>query len=351
VHSRYIRLIRVLSLKENETKVLLYTYLLEAHKKSKTGGLAMDKVLSLNVVLLSLDVIGRLTIGVLAGGVFFVVISICLKKWNEKKENYWKSFFQDFCRDIGIAFAVAGLVTVVYGNVLDFQRFSDAVGLMIGESVPQSVWDKTKTQVFQRDVLRGNYEATWQIVPERSMPPDQVILKVRIKYTIYGLKSQPFEYSIQQELENMHLFNTAKKLPRFDRVTIVGAKVYEGIELEQLVKNGLLTLPLINLNEWKKTEPEYELQTNKGTDIIFERSEIINLPGAYSTVLSGLTKNIRLQIETADDIQFELKEWFVSNGKGFEKTGNYFIYNGVALPGQSISVQFWRKSDTKQEKR
>jgi len=311
----------------------------------------MNNILSLNAGFFGLNTIQLLTACVLVAGLIILIGSMALGEKNKEVKNSLKHFFHDFLRDVGIAFWVAAIVTIVYGGVLDFERFSDAVGMMIGEDVPQSVWDKTKTQVFRRDVLRGNYEAMWQIIPDKSLPSGQVILKVKVKYTIYGLKPQPFDYEVEQELENMHLYNTDKKLPRFDKVTVVGVKVYEGAELDQLVKNGYLRLPKIPLNAWKKTDPAYELQSNNGTDIIFERSEIINVPGEYNTVFSGLTKDVRLQIDPADDIQFGLKEAFDANSKGFEKTGNFYIYKGIVLPGQCLSVQFWHKNGSQPAKR
>jgi hypothetical protein len=114
-----------------------------------------------------------------------------------------------------------------------------------------------------------------------------------------------------------------------------------------MVKDGLLTLPPITLGPWKKTDANLELTENKGVTIIFERSEIINIPGTFNIVLSQLTKNIKLRIEHPNNIRHELKEWFDPRAQGFQPSagGRYYTLDGIVLPGQSVSVQFWRKED------
>lgn len=295
----------------------------------------------------SLGVVSLTIIIALLGFALVLLSATLLKEPGESAEHPLKEFFHHMVRDIGLAFLVAAIVTLVYGSTLDFHRVSDAISLMIGEDIPQSVWDTTKAEVFQRDVFRGNYDAVWTIQPDDSLPPNEARLNVHLEYTLYGLKSQPFPFIVKQELENIHLKNADGTLPRFDSVTIVGGKTYQGDELQQRVKNGLLTLDPITLGAWKKTDARFELTENPGVRIIFERSEIIHIPGEYSVVLSQLTKNIKLRVEHPDNIRHELKEWFDPRVEGFQPAagGRYYTMDGVVLPGQSVSVQFWRKDD------
>ena len=286
-----------------------------------------------------------LTFAVMAAGIFLIVIVSTLLRHPKDSENKpFQAAFHHIFRDVGIALLVAAIVTFVYGSTLDFHRVSDAISMMIGADVPQSVWESTTTQVFKRDVFRANYVARWTVQPDDSLPFDQAVLKVHVEYTLYGLKPQPFNYIVKQELENIHLQNSDGSLPRFDRVAIVGGKTYQGDELNQLVKDGLLTLPPINLQAWKKTDAKSELTENSGVRLIFDRSEIISIPGTYTVILSNLTRDINLEIDHPDNIQHELKEWFDRGSKGFELTGGrYYTLNDIVLPGQSVSVQFWRQ--------
>jgi len=196
----------------------------------------------LSLVFLSLGIVSLTFIVLLVGVVLIVLVSVWLTEPKDADHKPFKKTFHHILRDIGIDFTVAALVTIVYGSTLDFHRVSDAISLMIGENVPQSVWDSTRTQVFQRDVLRGDYKAIWTVQPDPSLPSDQAILIFHLEYTLYGLKPQPFDYTVEQELENIHLRNSDGTLPRFDCVTIIGDKMIKGDELKGRVKDGLLTL-------------------------------------------------------------------------------------------------------------
>ena len=306
----------------------------------------MKSLLFLNLIF-PLSVLSLTIVVVIVGLVLVILASTVLapEKPNhvETTHHPMRNAFQRILRDIGIAFLVAAVVTIVYGSTLDFNRVSDAVSMMIGENVPQSVWEEIKTQFLGRSVMRGNFEARWTIQQDSSLPSDQAVMKVHIAYDLYGLKSQPFDYTIRQALGNIHLRNAEGTLPRFDRVTVVGGKSYSGEELNSMVKDGLLTMPPITLKSWKKTDAKSELTENSGIRIIFERSEIINIPGTYNLVLAELTKGVKLEIEHSDSIQHELKEWFDSGSKGYQPAagGKYYNLDGVVLPGQSVSVQYW----------
>ena len=172
-------------------------------------------------------------------------------------------------------------------------------------------------------------------------------MRIHIAYDLYGLKPHAFDYTVRQALGNTHLHNKEGTLPRFERVTVVGGKSYSGNELNDLVKDGLLTMPPITLGPWKRTDARSELTENAGVRIIFERSEIINIPGTYNLVLAELTKGVKLEIEHSDNIQHELKEWFDSGSKGYQPAaaGKYYNLDGVVLPGQSVSIQYWFSSN------
>lgn len=298
--------------------------------------------LFLSHIVFAFSIVTLTLLVLLVGLILIILVATVLKEPKEGEDKPVNYVFHHILRDVGIAFIVAAIVTVAYGSILDFHRVSDAISMMIGEDVPQSVWDSAKTQIFERSVFRGNYEARWVVQIDGSLPPDQAILKTRFSYDLYGLKPQPSVYTVRQELENIHLRSADGRLPRFDSV-LIADKMYTGDELNPMVKDGLLTLPPVNLNAWKKTDARSELSENSGIRIIFERTEIINIPGSYNVVLSELTKDITLEIEHPDSVRHELKEWFERGSQGFKFLGGwYYKLNGIVLPGQSISVHFWR---------
>src|SRR2546421_11049839 len=114
----------------------------------------MRDSLFLHIVLgFSLDVI-ELTIIISVLGIFLIIAASSFLKMPEDPEKHRIKYSSHYIvRDMGIAFLVAAIVTVVYGSILDFKRVSDAISMMIGENVPQSVWNTTEAQLFHRDVF------------------------------------------------------------------------------------------------------------------------------------------------------------------------------------------------------
>lgn len=283
--------------------------------------------------ILGIDTIWVLTSIVMVLGV--ILISVAAKLKNYETVHH-------LVRDIGIAFFVAGLITVIYEHVVDFRRMSDAISIIVGENVPPPVLNAVTTQVFRREVIRENFELRWTVVEDSSLPDGQAMIKVHISYDLYGLKPHPFEFSVGQELEHYNIPNKDRTLPRFDSVT-VGTKTYRGDELQQMVKDGSIALPKVTINPWHEMGSHSPSQGNAGIRFVFERSEIINIPGSYSTVLSQLTKGVRLEVKHPSTMEHKLKEWFDRGGLPMQPAGdNYYELDAIVLPGQSISVQFSR---------
>lgn len=283
--------------------------------------------------ILGIDSVWFLTIFIMVLGVILIFAAIKLK--NHVTTHH-------FVRDIGIAFFIAGLITIIYEHVVDFRRMSDAISIIVGTDVPPPVLNAVTSHVFKKEVIRENLELRWSVQPDNSLPEDQALIKIHISYDLYGLKQHPFDFIVRQELEHFNIQNANGTLPRFDSVT-VGDKVYKGEELNKLVPDGLLSLPPVTLNPWYGMDDNSKPPGNSGIRFIFERSEIVNIPGSYSTVLSQLTKGVRLEVEHPDNIVHKLKEWFDRGGQPFRSAGDkYYNLEGMVLPGQGISVQFSR---------
>lgn len=288
------------------------------------------------------NVVWLLTILIVLIGIGLLVLS---SKYLEQVKQSGKAVWHDIVRDLGIAFLVAGIVTIVYGSVLDLKRVTDAVGLMIGENIPQPIWDATRDQFFQRDIIRENAEIRLTVERDPSLPSDQALIKSEISYDVYGLKPEPLSFSVQQELENIDLHNADNSIPRFDSI-LVGEKEYSGDELKKLSTDGLVTLPPVALQPWPR---EISDPHNKGIHMVFKRTEIINVPGQHVIVLSELTDRVKLIID-APDFNIKLKRWFDRRREDFKAVGkSNFDFNGIVFPGQSINVQFnWQAAPPKQ---
>ena len=248
-------------------------------------------------------------------------------------------------RDLGIACFVAGLVTIFYEQVVHLRQLSDAVGLVVGAHVPRQILDAVDRQIFKTKVIRENFELRWIVSKDPKLPDDQAIIKVRISYDLYGMETEPFDFPVVQELENQNVQNQDGTLPRFDRVT-VGNKTLKDEELKAKITDGTLTLPAEKLYPWPGLENSGSKQ-GPPTHFIFERSEIVYVPGSYTVVLSQNTHGVKLEVEVPPDMKHKLKEWFERGGQHFEPAGDKeYSFKDFVLAGQSISVQFSRLNQT-----
>jgi len=286
-------------------------------------------------LLLPRTILGIDSIWFLTGGLIIVAIimlGIASLKLSKDTLPY------DIVKDVAIAFLAAAIVTITYDSVLDFRRVSDLFSLIIGDDVRPEVLDATKTQIFKRDVIRENAELRFKIRQDNTLPAHQAIIEVEIGYDLYGLKPEDFKFTVQQELEHYYLRNEAKNLPRFNSVT-VGDKLYKDAELKGMVEKGLLTLKDITVKPWPKRE-DSQTKQNMAVRIITERTELVYIPGSYNIVFSHLTKGVKVYVDAPPNIEHNLKQWFDRGGKDFQPAGKYHIFDGVVLPGQSLSLNF-----------
>lgn len=280
--------------------------------------------------ILGIDSIWFLTIGLMVLAIIMLVIA------HQRLSKDTLSY--DIVKDIAIAFLAAAIVTITYDSVLDFRRVSDLFSLIVGDDVRPEVLDATKTQIFKREVIRENAELRFKIRQDNTLPAHQAIIELEIGYDLYGLKPEDFKFTVQQELEHYYLRNEAKNLPRFDSVT-VGDKLYKDDELKGMVEKGLLTLKDITVKPWPRRE-EPQMKQNSAMRIITERTELVYIPGSYNIVFSHLTQGIKVYIDAPPNIEHNLKQWFDRGGKDFQPAGKYHIFDGIVLPGQSLSLNF-----------
>lgn len=278
--------------------------------------------------------------------VLALALLVWVVRWPDDKKH---TIRYDVVKDIGIAILTAVIVTVVYSSALDFKRVSDLFSLVIGDDVRPEVLDATKVEVFKRELIRDNADFRFTVVPDPKLPKGQALLKVELSYDVYSLKPDgDRNYTFVQELENVRLKGQDKDgglLPRFDEVSI-GDRVIKGDELSKLVKDGRFTdSQTTALRSWPKRDANSGPNEKLGVRISTVRTEIVHVPGSFHVVLGEMTKETRVRVSTPDDIQHVFKSWFVRRGRDFRPEGKDQFFDGIILPGQSISLQFWRKSD------
>jgi hypothetical protein len=299
-------------------------------------------------IIMGIDAIWFLTaVLIFVGLVTLVVVALFVRKGTLRKD----SLKYDIAKDLGIALLTAAIVTLVYDSVLDFRKLSDLFNIAFGSDVGEAVVDTVRPTVFQRELIRENADFIVRIYRDDALAPGQAIIKVDIGYDVYSLRTfGDKDYRFVQELESFNVRGKDKdghELPRFEVVSIsTREKPYEGEELQKMVDKGHLKLAdPIYLKPWPNRNPGSEPKERSAVRITTRRAEIVNIPGSYNIVLGELTKGIRVRImDHPADVNVEIKRWYTSRAQEFEKEGKDERYHpGVVLPGQSISLRFWKE--------
>ena len=277
----------------------------------------------------------------LAGFAIFVLV--WLLTWSEEKRRL---IGYDLLKDSALAVLTAVFVTAIYGSVLEFRRVSDLFSLFIGSEVRPEVLDVATSEIFKREIIRDNTEIRFIVTKDPKLPPYQALLRTEVGYDVYSLKpkgDREYRYvlSLDNTLKGKDQHGGA--LPRFDEVTI-GNRILKGDELKSKINDDdghFEDSQRTPLNPWPQKDSPADQKS--GVRIKSVRTQIIYIPGSHELVLGELTKSIRVHVQTPDGIEHRFKSWFQRKGQDFQPEGNEQYFAGIALPGQSLSLQFLDK--------
>ncbi|MGA8806612.1 MAG: hypothetical protein WB973_01955 [Thermoanaerobaculia bacterium] len=302
--------------------------------------------------LFGLDVPIQLWIGVAIAFAVGVAALILERRFKEG------SLAAELSRDIGIAFIVAGIVSVGYEystrNLAERKTLLDTVNRAMLAFVPENVWDEVKDQIIRRNAVRRNVQMELRLSHEAppvngkkvALPPGQAVLWMSYGYDLYGLAAGESHIDVSHEVDYTPMWNPDLRLPRFDRVIVTDADgritVYDGAALQRLEDGkGSLTLTSIRLPPPSQGKP---------VRIVTERYELVNTPGYYYLVMRELTAHAEQSSEPTvkiaitqlpSDIDADVVTFYGPHG--FTKpdpTKNVWVFGKTLLPGQGLNIVF-----------
>ncbi len=296
-------------------------------------------------------------LGAIALGIIGIVLA----------ERASESIVKHILRDIGIAFIVAVVVTVVYEystRHLD-ERITmlNVIDKAMAEFMPPSVWDEVKQEVLQRQRMRRNIDFEFKVLRDAKLsngkyitaPAGQVILWMKYGYDLYGMTASPIDVPIQHEL-GYEMWNEKLEIPRFESVSVISdqgkkRKMYVGDELQKIYDGkgsirlegpNLVQLPAAHLNQPVRIESE--------------RYELVSTPGSYNLVMPELAARldnsqdptITVTISQIPyDLDVRLNTYYAAhNFEQPDKNKNFWTYANIVLPGQGFSVILQPKSQS-----
>lgn len=265
-----------------------------------------------------------------------------------------KSLLAEIGRDVGIAFIVAGIVSVAYEystrNLEERHTLLDTINAVMLASVPQSAWDEVEDQIIRRNAVRRNVEIRLKLLHDAPLvngkkvivPNGQAVLWMSYSYGLYALSPGETSLDVSHEVDYKPMWNAGAQLPRFDRVAVINpdapAQAWQGHTLKEVcdTKGGL---SLTKVRVPGRSE-------NKAVRISTERYELVNVPGYYHLVMRELTapaKNeptVRItMLEKPADIDVDVETYYSAH-RFTRGPGQTWTLYRTLLPGQGLDILF-----------
>src|SRR6266404_919101 len=145
---------------------------------------------------------------------------------------------KDLIRDIGIAFIVAVIVSVVYEfstrSIGEHDTILQVINSTMSSFVPPSVWGEVTNEIIQRKAIRRNVQIDLELTREVVLPNGQVVpapkgqavLWMPYSYDLYRMSDKESQINVQHQLE-YEMRNEQLHLPRFLSVTVSGPSEHQ----------------------------------------------------------------------------------------------------------------------------
>lgn len=306
-------------------------------------------------------------------GLVFIVGSAVLHRWRKRKERTGERAVSaneesapqatgrpihllavivgDILRDVGIAFLVAIVVTIVYEmstrTFFEGAKMQHVLKTVLAYDVPSKVWDELNDNVFHRPVIRRKVNAVFRVEKDATFFANLARLRMDYGYYLYSF-SDSSNITIQHDVVG-HM--TFRDYPRFESVSVTepgkNPDSYDRarLERERMLKSFYRQIYL---------EPGYNFAADsyddaKAARIETIRDEVINLPGVYPLGIPEIVEGpIEITVQAPDDVEPEISTQWAQHAFGLISKqplqDNYIEYKysfkGTLMPGQTILVLF-----------
>lgn len=288
-----------------------------------------------------------LLILVLVCGVLLLLAANCIRASD--------SLLHHALRDVGIAFIIAFLVTVVLEHYSHRQREADIrsglLDVILGKVIPPDLWAELKASVIAEGILCDSWELR-VVIHQESLQiegqPAQPRFVARSTMT-YTLRSQinrdyPVELKHELEAEEIGQRNNGEMIPRLVSLACQAASSVDhfpelNLDAQQLeayldANRSLIKIPL--------TIPAAPSQ---GVRVVLEREELATIPGQFSWYVFWITRNPTVSVDTSQisGHDFRVYARHPNRGRLRQIGSGIWRFEGIMLPGQGFAIVFRTK--------
>ena len=235
--------------------------------------------------------------------------------------------FDELARDIGMAFAIAAIVTGIYEayarSRAATETFEDILAKIMGDIVDSSIWAEMREQILEKTAVRRATAIQLKVMPLDPPESGRMKLWVGMQYRVSSLRSHDQEVPLLHFLD-WYMADPKHKLPRFIRIVVDGDVEPLRPGQHRFEKRVLVSR-----------------RGNGDVPVLIEREELIYIPGAYNLIVSDLTELESVALwEAPPAICVHLNCMFDECDLDLEKA---FTPGRYILPGQSLEFRFTRR--------
>lgn len=252
--------------------------------------------------------------------------------------NPRRLLLHDLTHDIGIAFIVSSLVTIVYETYartrFDLAKISALLDTVYGSGIPPRVWERIKETLLKREVMRKNAVIHLGVLRDGNVGPHNLVLDVDLAYDLASLQSKAVEYLVVHGLDE-HI--TAHNLPRFMYASIgsrseviTDSRSWSTTDELLSVANGSLSLKVL-------LRPNSE---DAAVPLRIRRREVRECPGSYYLIMTEVTDGVTVYLdECPADVDVEVA---IRPSEAFRhlKSGDLVLVEDPLLPGHGLEFKF-----------
>ncbi len=240
-------------------------------------------------------------------------------------------------RDIGIAFLVAVVVTLIYEfyarRHYERKKFINTLQVIMNEIVHPGVWEEVRNQIIEKSMIREGNQITLTLEEQEGLTNGQMVLCLEYEYAIRSLRSKPGPVKILHYLDN-HIECKQCDLPRFEKIEI-GKKDYSA-DIRSRIDNGV-----ISIGHTLKARDKAPVRVRT------RRKEITYVPGSYNLIMGEICEGLTIKLDQIPaGIVAYVHVWPHTEKPILleqDKTLESFI-DKILLPGQGCEFRFTPKT-------
>lgn len=298
-----------------------------------------------------------LSVVVTLSGLVFIIASALLNRRRKQREvaggrpHIATVVLIDILRDVGIAFVVAIVVTIVYEvstrGIFEGAKMQQVLKTVLSYDVPNSIWNELNDNVLHRPVIRRNASVAFRVEKDTNFYGTLARLRMDYGYSLYSFGAGSIA-PVRHDVVGHMVF---RDFPRFESASVIEpGRAEETYDRARLAREGML-------KSFKRDiylEPGYNFSADTYDDsravrVRTVRDEVISLPGAYPLGIPELVEGpIDVTVQVPNGIEPEMDAQWGQHAFGLvgmqPLPGDYteykYVFRGTLLPGQTILVLF-----------